>query len=149
MKKWLTRLYPRPWRERYEAEFQAMLEEYQLSVWDLLDIARGALDAHWTAFTSQEQELLMINLTISIHRRSVIILVTIALAYLLSYGALRATGLLVHTAQNRYTAGSYHSIVDLGSPVYDTPLTLVYAPLRLVESVGWPIVDTLVHAGAR
>ena len=43
---WLIRLYPRPWRERYAAEFEALLEECLHSPLDVLDIALGALDAH-------------------------------------------------------------------------------------------------------
>jgi hypothetical protein len=42
----LVRLYPRPWRARYEAEFRAVLEAAPPSRRDLVDIARGALDAH-------------------------------------------------------------------------------------------------------
>jgi hypothetical protein len=42
----LVRLYPRPWRARYEAEFLAVLEAAPPSRHDLVDIARGALDAH-------------------------------------------------------------------------------------------------------
>jgi hypothetical protein len=42
----LVRLYPRPWRARYEAEFRAVLEAGPSSRGDVLDIVRGALDAH-------------------------------------------------------------------------------------------------------
>ena len=44
--KWLVRLYPRGWRERYEEEFVALLEQRPTSLVDVLDIALGALDAH-------------------------------------------------------------------------------------------------------
>ena len=42
----LVRLYPRPWRDRYEEEFLALLEERPPTMGDLLDTVRGALDAH-------------------------------------------------------------------------------------------------------
>jgi hypothetical protein len=42
---WL-RLYPRDWRERYEAELLAMLETRPIDPRGRLDLARGALDAH-------------------------------------------------------------------------------------------------------
>jgi hypothetical protein len=42
----LIRLYPRPWRDRYEEEFLALLEERPPTMGDLLDTVRGALDAH-------------------------------------------------------------------------------------------------------
>jgi len=41
----LVRLYPRAWRERYEEEFVAMLEQGPVSVRDLYDVALGAVDA--------------------------------------------------------------------------------------------------------
>lgn len=42
----LLNLYPRAWRNRYEAEFRAMLEEHSISAMEALDIALGAADAH-------------------------------------------------------------------------------------------------------
>jgi len=45
MARWLVRLYPHAWRVRYEEEFLAMLEQRSASVWDLLDVALGVLDA--------------------------------------------------------------------------------------------------------
>ncbi len=41
----LLRLYPRAWRQRYEAEFLAMLEDRPPSLRDRIDILRGAIDA--------------------------------------------------------------------------------------------------------
>jgi hypothetical protein len=41
----LLRLYPRPWRDRYESEVAAMLDESEQGVRDGLDIIRGAIDA--------------------------------------------------------------------------------------------------------
>ena len=38
-------LYPRAWRERYGEEFGAILEERQVSLSDVCDVALGALDA--------------------------------------------------------------------------------------------------------
>ena len=45
-RRWLTRLYPRLWRERYGDEFDALLDECLNSPLDVLDIFLGALDAH-------------------------------------------------------------------------------------------------------
>jgi hypothetical protein len=42
----LLRLYPSGWRERYEPEALAMLEELHLGLRDRFDLARGAIDAH-------------------------------------------------------------------------------------------------------
>ena len=41
----LVALFPRSWRRRYGEEFEVLLEESDLSLGDLLDLARGAWDA--------------------------------------------------------------------------------------------------------
>lgn len=45
-RRWLVRLYPRAWRQRYGEEFEVLLEECLHSPIDVLDILLGALDAH-------------------------------------------------------------------------------------------------------
>jgi hypothetical protein len=42
---WLLRLYPRAWRERYADEFSALLAEYPVTLFTIIDIGLGALDA--------------------------------------------------------------------------------------------------------
>lgn len=44
--KWLLRLYPRAWRRRYGSEFLAMLETMRITPATVLDVVRGAIDAH-------------------------------------------------------------------------------------------------------
>ena len=46
LRRWLIQLYPRPWRDRYADEFDALLEECLHSPLDVLDIMLGALDAY-------------------------------------------------------------------------------------------------------
>jgi hypothetical protein len=41
----LLRLYPRPWRDRYQEEFIDLMSERPPSLADRLDIVRGAIDA--------------------------------------------------------------------------------------------------------
>jgi hypothetical protein len=41
----LVSLYPRPWRDRYEAEFLGLIEEQPPTAADVVDIVRGAIDA--------------------------------------------------------------------------------------------------------
>jgi len=41
----LLRLYPRRWRERYGAEFEALLEDSRHGAGQVIDVVRGALDA--------------------------------------------------------------------------------------------------------
>jgi DNA-binding PadR family transcriptional regulator len=42
---WMLCLYPLAWRERYEQEMIALLEQHQLTLWTVLDLCIGALDA--------------------------------------------------------------------------------------------------------
>ena len=44
---YLVRLYPKVWRNRYEEEFLALLEQQPLSLPDGIDLCLGALDAHF------------------------------------------------------------------------------------------------------
>jgi hypothetical protein len=150
MKYWLTRLYPHSWRRRYEAEFHALLEQHSLTVWDVFDILRGALDAHWTAITTQQGHT-MFTVTFNVRRRTVALIMTVLLGYILSYGVCRTVGLLTHTSQNRYTAISRHTINATGAGFANptAPLVLFYTPLRLVESAAWPIVDTVTQSHSR
>lgn len=47
----LLRLYPRAWRERYESEMLAVLEQFRLGPRGRLDLARGAIDARLNALS--------------------------------------------------------------------------------------------------
>ena len=42
---WILHLYPRAWRERYESEMLALLEEHSITFFTGLDLLVGALDA--------------------------------------------------------------------------------------------------------
>jgi hypothetical protein len=44
--RWLLRLYPRKWRERYEEEMLAILEEHKVTLVTVFDLLAGALDAN-------------------------------------------------------------------------------------------------------
>lgn len=46
MRRWLLRLYPRAWRRRYGEEFADLLARHPLTPAGIVDVARGALDAH-------------------------------------------------------------------------------------------------------
>lgn len=51
----LLRLYPRVWRERYEAEMRAVLEQHDVTLATYLDLVRGAFDA-WQSFKRSDME---------------------------------------------------------------------------------------------
>ena len=68
---WLARrlvgLYPRAWRERYEEEFLAMLEQGRASLADFLDVAFGALDAWlWPQVTSEGRAIVAARMRSSV-----------------------------------------------------------------------------------
>ena len=46
MSRWILRLYPRRWRERYEDELDALLEDAGVGLATMWDLLRGAVDAH-------------------------------------------------------------------------------------------------------
>lgn len=59
--RWLLGLYPREWRERYDEEFAALLEQRPPSVMDAVDIALGALDARLHPQLAEGMELRAAN----------------------------------------------------------------------------------------
>lgn len=56
MKQWLIYLYPRTWRARYGDEFCAVLDQQRLTIADVIDIIRGAFDAHWTTVLAASKD---------------------------------------------------------------------------------------------
>jgi len=62
IKPWLTRLYPRPWRERYAAEFDALLEQCLHSPLDVVDVLLGAMDAYLQLLNGEEVTWRMMNM---------------------------------------------------------------------------------------
>jgi hypothetical protein len=61
VRNWLIHLYPRPWRERYGEEFEALLEECLHSPLDVLDIMLGAFDAHLELSHETDWRLMNMN----------------------------------------------------------------------------------------
>ena len=57
----IVRLYPRAWRERYEEEFVAMLEQGPVTIKDLFDVVFGAVDAWLRPQVVYEGRLVMVS----------------------------------------------------------------------------------------
>ena len=55
---WILRLYPLAWRERYEIEMVALLEQHQITLWTVLDLLVGALDARLDPHYRRERQML-------------------------------------------------------------------------------------------
>src|ERR1700730_364971 len=52
---WILNFYPRRWRERYQEEMLAVLEQHTISLVTLFDLLLGALDARLDpAYRTQE-----------------------------------------------------------------------------------------------
>jgi ribosomal protein L37AE/L43A len=62
MRQWLVRLYPGDWRRRYGAEFIALLERQPITPRSLLDVVRGALDAHRGAWRQERVNAAQVRL---------------------------------------------------------------------------------------
>ena len=45
--KWLVKLYPKKWRDRYEDEFLYILENKKLTFLEILDVVINALDSDY------------------------------------------------------------------------------------------------------
>lgn len=52
---WMLRLYPLKWRERYGAEMVALLEQHSITLWTMVDLLFGALDARLDPYYHQER----------------------------------------------------------------------------------------------
>lgn len=59
--RWLIRLYPRIWRERYEEEMRALLEEHKMTMATFFDLVFGAIDAHLNYDGDLKGRSLMVN----------------------------------------------------------------------------------------
>lgn len=52
--RFLLRLYPRSWRDRYQDEFEAVLAQRQFRVADIVDLIRNALDARLHSYKGRD-----------------------------------------------------------------------------------------------
>ena len=59
---WLIRLYPHAWRERYAAEFDALLEQCLHSPLDVVDVILGAVNAHLQLLNGENVTWRMMNM---------------------------------------------------------------------------------------
>ena len=55
---WILRLYPPTWRERYETEKVALLEQHEITFWTVVDLFIGALDARLDPHYRRPRQLL-------------------------------------------------------------------------------------------
>lgn len=77
---WLLRLYPTAWRARYGEEFAALLDDYPLTLFSLLDVLLGALDAHIAPLDTDGRILRMLHRP----RRTAIVVFCAYIAFVLA-----------------------------------------------------------------
>ena len=58
---WIVKLYPRKWRERYEIEMLALLEDHQITLLTVFDLLFGVVDARLDPHYRTERNLLAFN----------------------------------------------------------------------------------------
>lgn len=141
MEKYLLRLYPRTWRERYEDEVLAMLEQRSLSFADGINLFFGALDA-WlhphlgtTGMPLYERMIQMFSTL----RRS---LLTIFCAYI--GFILAGLGFQKMTEYNDFQeAASLHSVVGLS---FNLVVVGAVVALLAVLAGGLPIVLSIIRS---
>ena len=79
----LTRLYPRDWRLRYEAEFTLLLEECLHSPLDIVDVILGAADAHLQVLSGESLNWKIMNMLNKI-RTSILIVFAAYIGFIIA-----------------------------------------------------------------
>ena len=106
----LVRLYPQGWRVRYGEEFLAILEQGPVSVWGLLDVVLGALDARLRPQVTSERRMMVEKM------RGSVLLVLWAWAFLIVAGVgfqkMTEYGDFVRAARDSVAVGvAFHAVV--------------------------------------
>lgn len=162
LRPWLTRLYPRAWRTRYEEEFTSLLEQCLNTPMDVLDILLGAVDAHLQLLSGESLTWRVLNMLNKI--RTAILIVFAAYIGFVIAGfalvgmaddspmiALTKTNIALATAWTILQAAA--AVALLAVVIGGLPLAVTVIRRALTEShtgLGWllvPVVAFLVLAG--
>jgi len=134
---WLIHLYPNAWRERYEAEFDMLLEQSLHSPMDIVDVFLGALDAHLQLLSGENINWRIMNML----------------------NKIRTTILIVFAAYIGFIVAGF-SLVGLAddSPMIplmktDLPLALAWRSIQVAAGIallsvvigGLPLVLTIIR----
>src|SRR4051812_39623167 len=86
----LLRLYPRNWRDRYEEEFVALLEQQPATLRACADVAFGAVIARCRAIRFDSPRFSMLDLRLGgrmlVKHPALTVIATIAVAYAIAVG---------------------------------------------------------------
>ncbi|MDQ2717734.1 MAG: hypothetical protein M3Z08_22805 [Chloroflexota bacterium] len=137
----LLRFYPLTWRERYEEEFLAMLEQRPLSCLDGIDLFCGALDAHLhpeLGTTSMSLYERMVHMFATL-RRSLLTIFCAYIGFILAGGAFQK----MTEYDDFKEAAQTHSIVGLS---FNLVVIGAVAALLAVLAGGLPIAVAVVRS---
>ena len=87
LRPWLTRLYPRDWRERYADEFDALLEQSLHTPLDVLDVFLGAMDARLQLLNGENVNWRKLN-TMNKLRTAILVVFTAFIGFVIAGFAL-------------------------------------------------------------
>jgi hypothetical protein len=145
-RKWLLRLYPRAWRNRYEDEFAALLEQCPFSLSDLLDIFVGAIDAHLHPHVPRGEmlqggPLLMVQRL----RRAILIGLCASIAFFVAGVAFEETTTTARFVEMTGYLSRYYPVFTVTS--YGIAIGLAVALLAVMVG-GIPIAWTVIRRAA-
>jgi hypothetical protein len=132
--RWLVALYPARWRDRYGEEFEALLDQEPVTPRLVIDVIRGALDAHAT--TPPDLAATPPNGAIPMRTRTPALVSTLAVLLVLPAVTL-LTAALVRMMQppGRQPGQIAQTVFDAFSALSPTAFWLVLVPLPLVALV--------------
>lgn len=139
--KYVLRLYPRLWRQRYEEEMLAMLEERHCSLFDTVDLFFGALDAHLHPHlgTTGMPLLERIKRMLSLLRRSLLLIFCAYIGFILAgadFQKMTEYGDFQQAAQTYGLVGLSFNLVVIGA----------FVALLAVIAGGLPIAIAIVRS---
>jgi hypothetical protein len=130
---WLTRLYPRAWRERYAAEFDTLLEQCLRSPLDVLDVFFGALDAHLQLLSGENLTWRSMNMLNKL-RTAILIVFAAFIGFIiagLSLAGLADDSPMIPLMQTNFALAAAWRIVQVGAVVALLSVVIGGAPLAL------------------
>ena len=133
LRAWLTRLYPQPWRERYAAEFDALLEQCLKTPLDVVDVLLGAMDAHLQLFNGDNVNWRLMNMLNKL-RTTILIVFAAYIGFIVAGMAL--VGLLddspmIPLMQTDLASAVAMSIIRIGSVVALLAVVIGGMPLAI------------------
>ncbi len=141
LERYMLRLYPRTWRQRYEDEVLAMLEQYPCSFLDGVDLLCGALDAHLHPHlgTTGMPLLERIKQMLSLLRRSLLTIFCAYIGFILAGAAFQK----LTEYDDFKEAAQAHSVVGLS---FNLVVIGAFVALLAVIAGGLPIAIAIIRS---